>query len=216
MSDTGKRNIRDAVNLDYVVLASGSSGNAVRIENIMIDCGIPFSKMKKELYKCNTLLITHVHSDHLKRQTYERILKEFPRIKTYGNAEVAYSVPVGTVIAQKPFKVGDKTITPFPGTHDAEVTCFCIEDSTKAIYYATDTAEAPNPDKRKYDYIFLESNYDENKLREVAKLFKHKGYDPELSAHRHLSTQKCKAFFYQYRKSKESQLIELHKSKRFY
>ena len=32
--------------LDYKVLSTGSIGNAVRIEDIMIDCGISYKTMK--------------------------------------------------------------------------------------------------------------------------------------------------------------------------
>ena len=42
--------------LDYNVIASGSKGNAVRIENIMIDCGITFGRMEEDLYKVDTLI----------------------------------------------------------------------------------------------------------------------------------------------------------------
>ena len=66
------------------------------------------------------------------------------------------------------------------------------------------------------DYMFLESNYDERKLKELAKQYRTKGYDPALSNLRHLSTQKCKEFYYVNRRDKDSVLIELHMSKRFY
>ena len=56
----------------------------------MIDCGMPFNAMRDELYKCNTLLITHIHTDHIKDSTFRKILSEFPRIKTFSNPTVAY------------------------------------------------------------------------------------------------------------------------------
>ncbi|MGK9479829.1 hypothetical protein QQG13_09200, partial [Melissococcus plutonius] len=59
--------------LDYQVIASGSKGNAVRIKNVMVDCGIPFKKMKEALYECNYLLITHIHSDHIRPATLNKI-----------------------------------------------------------------------------------------------------------------------------------------------
>ena len=67
--------------LDYKILSSGSIGNAVRIRNIMIDCGIAFNKMKDELYKCQYLLITHDHKDHVKPEVLKHIAAEFPNIK---------------------------------------------------------------------------------------------------------------------------------------
>ena len=77
------------VDLDYNILSSGSIGNAVRIRNIMIDCGIAFSKMKEELYKCQYLLITHDHQDHAKPAVLKQIVAQFPNIEIYSTYKVA-------------------------------------------------------------------------------------------------------------------------------
>ena len=114
--------------IDYEIIGTGSKGNAVRLENIMIDWGVPFKKMHEALYKCDTLLITHRHSDHIKESTYFAIRKQFPRIKVYGNSDVAQTVPVDKVIGEKPFQLkrGNITITPVMGCHDVDVTYFFI------------------------------------------------------------------------------------------
>lgn len=210
-------NVSNEKQIDYEVLATGSKGNAVRIENIMIDCGIPFKRMKESLYKCDTLLITHSHSDHIKESTLLKIMDEFPRIKIYGNYDVAYSYPTVNVIAEKAFTLRNGTIvTPFSGVHDVPVTYFVIQMGDTNIFYATDTCEVENLLGIKFDYIFLESNYDEHKLMTLGYKYKRKNYDPTDSSLRHLSTAKCKGFYYMNRKSKDSVLIELHMSERFY
>lgn len=205
--------------LDYKIIATGSKGNFVRIEDIGIDCGISFKRMKEELYKCRSLFITHAHSDHLKPETLAMIRKEFPRIRVYANSDVAYRVPVDKVLGSKPITLKRSKVQVFPieGVHDVPVTelLFKFPDGT-TVFYATDTAEARNPTGDKIDYCFLESNFDEKKLKELSKHYKRKGYDPMDSSARHLSTQKCKAFFYANRRSKDSKLIELHMSERFY
>lgn len=49
--------------MNYDVIASGSSGNALLIENkILIDCGVPFSKIKPFYEDLKVVLLTHVHS----------------------------------------------------------------------------------------------------------------------------------------------------------
>lgn len=203
--------------LDYNIIGTGSTGNAVRIENIMFDCGIPFSKMKEDLYMVDTLLITHSHSDHVKPATIERIRKEFPLIKIYANADVAYQYDVDKVIGTCPFELRkNRTVIPFDGVHDVPVTGYIIQTLDLNILYMTDTAKVNPPGNIPLDYVFLESNFDERKLKEESKRYKRNGYDPYLSVTRHLSTQKCKEFYYLHRRSKESVLIELHQSKRFY
>lgn len=202
--------------LDYEVIATGSTGNAVRIANIMIDCGIPFKKLHDALYKVDTLLITHTHSDHINSSTYNHIRKEFPRIKTYGNSDVAYQYKVNKIIGTRPIETKKAVIRPYEGVHDVPVTYFIIQFGDLNVFYATDTAEVENIDKLPLDYVFCESNYDERKLKELGKQYKRKGYDPTLSSLRHLSTQRCKEFYFVNRRSKDSKLIELHMSRRFY
>lgn len=183
----------------------------------MFDCGIPFGKMKDDLYMVDTLLITHSHGDHVKAATFERIRKEFPLIKIYANADVAYQYDVDKVIGNFPFKLrGDRNIIPFDGVHDVPVTGYIVQMKGMNILYMTDTAKVPAPEDIPLDYIFLESNFDERKLREESKRYKRNGYDPYLSVTRHLSTQKCKEFYYLHRRDSDSVLVELHQSGRFY
>jgi Cft2 family RNA processing exonuclease len=211
-----QRRQQPPMSLDYEVIATGSEGNCVRIENIMIDCGISYSKLHDALYKVNTLLITHTHSDHIKEATYSKIRKEFPRVQICGNSDVAYQYKVDRIIGTQPFKVKGAEIIPFEGLHDVPVTYFIIKMHGLNIFYATDTCRVENPDRTPLDYIFLESNYDERKLKELSKQYRRKWYDPQFSNIRHLSTQKCKEFYYVNRRNADSPLIELHMSKRFY
>lgn len=205
-----------ATDLDFNIIATGSTGNAVRIENIMIDCGIPYHKMKEDLYKVDTLLITHSHSDHVKGPTLNSIRKDFPGIAIYANADVAYSYDVDVVVGSRPIKLRKhRIIIPFDGVHDVPVTGYIIQMKGLNILYMTDTAKVRAPDIP-LDYVFLESNFDERKLKQEAKKYKRNGYDPYLSVTRHLSTQKCKEFYYTHRRDENSKLIELHQSHRFY
>lgn len=205
--------------LDYKVIASGSSGNAVRIENIMIDCGIAYNRMKDDLYKCDTLLITHAHGDHLKPSTLKKIREEFPRIEICANPDVAYRYFLNRIITTHPFDTGrnhNVHVIPYEGKHDIPVTYFILQIKGLNIFYATDTSAVSNPDGFKFDYIFLEANYDEYKLKELSSSYSRKGYNALESSMRHLSVQQCRTFYYLNRRSKETPLIELHKSKRFY
>lgn len=201
--------------IEYHIIGTGSSGNAVRIENIMIDCGMPYSKMKEDMYKVNTLLLTHSHGDHIKPRTLEAIRRDFPHVEVCGNAHTAYQYEVDRVVGTSKFKVKGATVIPFDGTHDVPVTCFLIEIKEVNIFYLTDSSTVPEINCP-LDYVFLESNHDEKKLEQRANEYSRKGYDPYESVLRHLSTQKCKEFYYLHRRSKESVLIELHQSRRFY
>lgn len=202
--------------LDYNIIGTGSTGNAVRIGNIMIDCGMPYKKMKEDLYKVDALLLTHSHKDHVLPATFKKIRKDFPNIKVYANAHTAYQYDVDKVIGHAAFKVKKVNVIPFDGVHDIPVTGFIIRMDDMNILYMTDSSQINPPEGYVFDYVFLESNYDEKKLEMTAKEYARNGYDPYASVLRHLSTQKCKEFYFLNRRDKDSILIELHQSRRFY
>ena len=58
------------------------------INDVLVDCGIPFNKIKDELYEIKYLLLTHIHSDHVRPATLKSIKAMFPKIQVIGNYEV--------------------------------------------------------------------------------------------------------------------------------
>jgi ribonuclease BN (tRNA processing enzyme) len=204
--------------MNYNIISSGSKGNCVIINNeIMVDCGVPFRTIKKHLYDVKYLLLTHIHSDHVKPKTLQLIAEEFPKIKIIGNHEV-HQVWHCNFIANAGYNIetGDYIFTPFECLHD--VLCYGYvwhNAEGQRIIYCTDTGSMENAPDGFYDYFFIESNHDEQKLEQVRNQYKGT-YNPFLSGKRHLSTQQAKAFFYMHRRSPNSHFIELHKSERFY
>lgn len=206
--------------LNYKIIASGSKGNAVRIGEIMIDCGVPYKAMKTELMKCKVLFITHIHSDHVAKPTLDAIKRNHPLIKIIGNYQVAEKY--GVDIISNKHTIGNRRwkLTPFYVPHDVvtqgAVIDFIDAGDTKncRVIYVTDSAGTDKWIVGKYDYLFIESNHDE-KLIALAKPSKY-GYNVKNAAYRHTSTQKSKAFYYMNRADKQSPWIELHKSERFY
>lgn len=203
--------------LNYEILKTGSKGNCVIIEDIMIDCGIPFSKMKQELYGIKYLLLTHIHSDHIKESTLNKIKESFPKITILGNYEVAQKFGVD-IIVNNGFETitKDYTFMAVKGVHDVLVTGYSVWIKDQHVCYMSDTNSYNFFKSAPYDYLFIEQNYDEKKLLEIGKQFKHKGYNPVLSAKRHASVQMAKGFYYSNRRSADSVLIPLHMSERFF
>lgn len=201
--------------LDYKIIATGSSGNAVRIKDVLVDCGVPFKHLKEELRHISVMLITHTHSDHIMRSTFDKVRRMYPHITVVGNYAVAYNYDVDVIVGAMDIAIKDYVFTPFECPHDVPCTGYVWEVDGKRLIYATDTAGMDHAPLGKYDYFFLESNHDEEKIKKA--MGKRIGaYDPYESAKRHLSTQECKLFYYMRRKDKDSKLIELHQSKRFY
>ena len=66
------------------VIASSSAGNAILLGNgILLDCGIPYSKIKPYLKNIKAIFISHLwlHLDHCKDSTIKKIAFEYPNIK---------------------------------------------------------------------------------------------------------------------------------------
>jgi L-ascorbate metabolism protein UlaG (beta-lactamase superfamily) len=182
----------------------------------MVDIGVPYRDIEKELYNIKYLLITHAHSDHINRTTLESLKKHFPRITIISNYEVHQLHRVHKISADNiPIKFKDYSFTPFQCEHDVICQGYVWQHKGSNIIYATDTSTLKHAPKLKYDWLFLESNHDEKKLEQV-RSERAGAYSPYLSAKRHLSTQESKKFYYLNRKDRDSQWIELHKSSRFY
>lgn len=204
--------------INYNIISSGSKGNCVIIENIMFDCGVPFANIKEHLYNIKYLLITHIHTDHVNKSTYNRIRKEFPHIQVIANYEVHQEHEVDIISNHDyPVITKDYTFIPFELKHDVLCQGYSFVINGQAIIYATDTNNLDNAIIDKYDYLFLESNHDIKKLNAVrGRNGKRYGYNVYVNGLRHLSTQKCMEFYYLNRRSRDSVLVELHKSSRFY
>lgn len=202
--------------IEWKIISSGSKGNCVIVNDVMIDCGVPFKRIKEHLYDINYLLLTHIHSDHINSSTLESIRKLFPKITIIGNYQIAQLYDID-IIGNSDFKITLPSfeVTPFECFHDVITQGYTWRVDGENIIYATDISSLENAPHLKFDYLFIESNHDEKKL-EMARNKSKYGYNPFTGGKRHLSTQQCKTFYYLNRRSKESQLIELHKSERFY
>jgi ribonuclease BN (tRNA processing enzyme) len=202
--------------MNHKIISTGSKGNCVIINDVMIDCGIPFKEIKEELYSIKYLIITHTHSDHLNKKTLENICTKFPRIKIIGNYEV-HNAWNCNYIANADFMIEteDYDFYPFDCLHNVLCYGYTWTFEGQEIIYATDASTLENAPKQKYDWFFIESNHDEEKL-EAVRNEHHGSYSPYAAGKRHLSTQAAKTFYYMNRRSKDSPLIELHQSSRFY
>ena len=211
--------------LDYKILSSGSVGNAVRIRNIMIDCGIAFNKMKEELYECDYLLITHDHQDHVKPAVLKQITEQFPNIEVYSTYKVARMNDAVVAINTDYLPIGLPksrcSMWAVPVPHNTLCFAYVLGFEDMNIIYATDLKRTDELDeftrkqRFKYDYVFLEANYDQTKLRLLGDTW-HGQYNAYVdSSERHLAKDESLKFYVKHKKE-GGEYIELHKSSRFY
>lgn len=164
------------------VLASGSKGNCTYIESndtrILIDVGINYLRIKKELEKINVdvnwldgILITHTHSDHINGLSSLIKKVDIPVfIKEDLNDEIKKIVSSTNIeIIESDFSIKDLNIVVINASHDVPAYGFIINDDSKSMVYLTDTGYI----NRKYyeltqnkDVYVIESNHDEKMLME--------------------------------------------------
>lgn len=163
------------------VLASGSKGNCSLIETasarFLIDIGITYQRLKKELEKMNlnlddidALLLTHAHNDHTSGL---KVLLKHTTFKIYANKDIIKELTVDIdkeriELYNSIMHLNSTELTIFKTSHDAKGSVgFLITDDGSSLVYITDTGYL----NRKYfklltnrNIYYIESNHDEKML----------------------------------------------------
>ena len=162
------------------VISSGSKGNSTFVESngtrLLIDVGIPFSRIQKALedinedvYKIDGILISHEHSDHIGgAASVNKKTKCKMFVRKEVQKELKKYVPNEDIELIDDFiKIGTLNIKVFNSSHDVPNTGYVIEDDDKSLVYMTDTGYVSRKNiditKDKNVYI-IESNHDEEML----------------------------------------------------
>lgn len=180
--------------MEIIILASGSKGNAISINTgsnkMLVDIGISFlsanRKLKKkslDIFKYDTLLITHEHQDHIRG--LETLLKK-KTIKTLYISKGTFNAiplqvrklfPTNTLFvkADVPFNINNTLITPFSLSHDAsEPVSYVIEKHSKKVVVLTDTGYVDQSYHKllsNADLYIVEANHDPELLMKSKRPF---------------------------------------------
>ncbi len=168
--------------MEIVVLASGSSGNAVFVTSgedaILVDAGISATAIGRrlaaaghDLHRLRAVLITHEHTDHARGA--EVLLKRNPvPLWATGGTWSGLSVRTpggGTLRSGVTVSFGSLRVTPVSTSHDAaEPVAVVVEDRTHRVAVCTDTGVfTPLLEERLKgcDLLLLEANHDADLLR---------------------------------------------------
>lgn len=155
--------------MSYNIIASGSDGNAVLInDEILIDCGVTFRKLEPFYKKIKLVLLTHVHIDHFNESTIKKLSIERPGVR-FGCCEWLYERLLNLGIDKSRidiykldmlYKYSDFYIMPFKLFHDVEQCGYRIFANGKKLIYATDTSKIDHIEAYNYDVYLIEANYE--------------------------------------------------------
>lgn len=191
--------------MNYKIISSCSSGNATVIRDIiLVDCGVTFKKLEDYYRNLKLVLLTHIHSDHFKKETIKKLAQERPTLRfaccewllqplldcgvSRKNIDI---LQIGTKYDYKLFKV-----VPIKLYHDVPQCGYrVLFDDYKAIYM-TDTKTVEGIVAKDYDLYLIEGNYDEDEIEERIKQKQQEGqFTYEFRAkNSHLSKQQASEF----------------------
>ncbi|PWI57931.1 MBL fold metallo-hydrolase [Sulfoacidibacillus thermotolerans] len=173
--------------LQFSVLASGSTGNAVYVQagdtKILIDAGIGIRQLQAscseigvDLTTLDAVLVTHEHSDHVRGLASLLRKVSVPIYTSQGTWSKIASfwreeeqVMARMVRANVAFSLGELVLEPFSLSHDAEEPLgFCVYGNGRKFVLATDLGYASDHVKALAygaDVYVLEANHDVELLR---------------------------------------------------
>lgn len=216
------------------IINTGSNGNAILIDDaIMIDCGLPFKTLKEyNILDLDVLFITHRHGDHLNMSVLRNIDKLRPWNKLssmiYTNKDVAEKINTDKKLQDKVKNIiahGDifeitannkiYKVEVFKCAHDVENTGFVFtNEENETLIFATDTSTMKYAPNMLYDYIVVEGNYDEVKLKTDQLSDNYEVRRRAFRNLRHLSIQQFEDFVTNYSKP-DSEVWQLHESNEY-
>lgn len=152
------------------VIASSSAGNAILLENgILLDCGIPYSKIKPYLKNIKAIFISHLwlHLDHCKDSTIKKIAFEYPNIKFITNeVNTTHLVEIGVnkrnifaLKLEKWYDIGICKVRLDYLIHDKPNCSLKINQNGYKLIYIVDTSSVDHIEAKDYDFAYIEGNY---------------------------------------------------------
>ena len=200
----------------FKIIASGSRGNAILYDYVLVDCGIPFPKLKPYVDRIKMVLLTHEHRDHFNINTIRQLSKTSKIICCEWLSEKLEGIQHTVVDTNKWYSLGSVKISPFILYHDVKNCGWRIEINGEKIFHATDTSTLEGISAKYYDLYAIEHNYDEETIQDVIDVkIKNHQFSYEIGAiESHLSEQKAKKFIIDNCKH-DSKFIKLHISTRY-
>lgn len=164
--------------MNYSIINSGSDGNAVVVEDvILIDCGVSFKKLQQIYQKLELVLLTHIHEDHFNKLAIKKLAELRPGLR-FGCCEwlvdelLALGVQksrIDVYTKNVEYDYGKFKISTFELFHDVPQCGYKVFMNNKKLIYATDTKSIEHIEAKDYDVYLIEANYEnEEKLHEYA------------------------------------------------
>lgn len=190
------------MSIKYNIISTGSQGNAVVINDIVLcDCGVSYKALKDVYRQLNLILLTHEHGDHINKTTIKRLAKERPVLR-FGCCK--WLVPklldcnvsernIDVYEVGKIYDYGAFKVSPIMLYHNVPNCGYRVFIGKEKAIYATDTGHLDGITAKDYSLYLIEANYTEDDLeRRIIEKTTAGQYCYELNvASRHLSKEQA-------------------------
>lgn len=162
--------------MTYNIVASGSQGNAVILDDIiLVDCGVPFEALLPYFKRLRLVLLTHQHSDHFNPATIKRLHYMRPGLR-FAVPPWLYplmcslGVDAGVTDSIKPERgmfyryAGGIFFSSEEIPHDVPNVCWKIHHNGDRVFYATDCGSLDDIEAKDYDLYLIEANHTQAEL----------------------------------------------------
>lgn len=164
--------------IPFKIIGTGSSGNCFLLDSsIMIDCGLPYSRIKNEIKDVKYVLLTHIHGDHFNETTLRKLslnddivfycgdwLKS-KLLNVIGDISKINVISFGDIIT-----LSTKTsFTMVKSYHDVENCGYRFMKDGYKHFHITDTNTLQGIKALNYDSASIECNHEINKALEIIK-----------------------------------------------
>lgn len=193
--------------MEYNIIATGSNGNAVVIQDIiLIDCGVSLKQLQPYINKLKLVLLTHIHTDHFNRRTIRLLAAKRPTLR-FGCCD--WLVPelvscgvnkanIDVLECDTAYGYGVCNVIPVYLKHNVPNCGYKLHFPAGKVIYATDTNNLNGISAYHYDLYLIEANYEDAEIQEKIRQKKLSGeyaYEVQVLKN-HLSKAKCDDFIY--------------------
>lgn len=182
--------------MKYDIIATGSAGNCLIIDNIIaVDMGVSMKSLRPWAKGLQLVLLTHIHGDHFNRTTINALYNARPMVKCAVPPWLYFrkAANIDVCAMDTWYDYGIVRIRPFELFHNVENCGWMIEYDGNRIIYATDTRHIDHVNAPNFDYYFIEANYTNDDIAQRVAVKEEAGdYVYEYAAmQNHLSKEKA-------------------------
>lgn len=159
--------------MTYDILATGSSGNCVIMNDIIaLDCGVPAKMMQPHERSLQIVFIGHIHGDHCKLSTIRHLAAERPTLRFCGGEWMASPLVscgvdprnIDILQAGKVYDYGAFKIEAVELYHDVPNFGLKLYIGEEKAIYIVDTGYIDHVDAPNFHLYLLEANHTEAEI----------------------------------------------------